>query len=553
MNQASTPALPGAPVLNRTDRSLWAFGRHALGWMTDGSPLFYAWMTVLTCVALVGVNAWANQVITGMQVTGMSDHVSWGLYIANFTFFVGVAAAAVMMVIPAYLYHDRELHDAVIVGELLAIAAITICLLSVTVDLGRPDRFWHLMPGIGRFHWPLSMLTWDVIVLNGYAALNTWICGYLLWCRFRGDKPSPKLYIPFVMISIVWAVSIHTVTAFLYCGLGGRPFWNTALLAPRFLASAFVAGPAFIIVALMVLQRLGSYPFGDKSISFLVRLVRITALINLFMLGVECFTALYTGGAHASSITYLLFGLHGHHGLVPWMWTAIAFNVVAAALFLWPGLLKHRGLLAAACILTFVGIWIEKGMGLIIPGFIPSTLHEMVEYVPSLTEWKIAIGIIAGGLLIFTLLLKVALPLLAGWTPGMSVGVEAMDAQHRALFAALNRLVVAVRSGRGAGEVAPLLSFLDHYVREHFSEEEQLMTEAAYPGLDAHRRQHAAFICELDALKSRLSAVDVDREALAGELHLRLRDWLVNHIIVTDRAYGEFLAARAAVVPAVAG
>lgn len=531
-------------ALTSRQPGLFAFLKLATGWATNGSPLFYAWMTVLTCIALVGVNAWANQVVTGMQVTGMSDHVSWGLYIANFTFFVGVAAAAVMMVIPAYLYHDHELHDAVIVGELLAIAAIVICLLSVTVDLGRPDRFWHLMPGLGRFHWPLSMLTWDVIVLNGYAALNSWICGYLLWCRFRGVKASPRLYIPFVMISIVWAISIHTVTAFLYCGLGGRPFWNTALLAPRFLASAFVAGPAFIIVTLMVLQRFGSYPFGDKPIAFLVRVVRVTALINLFMLGVECFTGLYAGGAHAASLNYLLFGLHGNHGLVSWMWTAIVFNVVAAGLFLWPGLLRRRGLLALACILTFIGIWIEKGMGLIIPGFIPSTLHEMVEYSPSLTEWKITVGIIAGGLMTFTLLLKVALPLLVGWTPGMSVGLETMDAQHQALFAALNRLVIAIRSGHGAGEVEPLLAFLDHYVREHFAEEEQILADAGYPELDAQRRQHASFIGEMDALKDRLATPGTDREEMAEVLHLRLRDWLVNHIIVSDRAYGEFLTAQ---------
>ena len=523
---------------------LLAFLRQATGHATDGGPLFYAWMTVLTCVALVGVNAWANQVVSGMQVTGMGDHVSWGLYISNFTFFVGVAAAAVMMVIPAYLYHDHEMHDAVIVGELLAISAIVICLLSVTVDLGRPDRFWHMLPGVGRFNWPLSMLTWDVLVLNGYLGLNVWICGYLLWCRWRGVEPAKRLYLPFVFISIIWAVSIHTVTAFLYCGLGGRPFWNTALLAPRFLASAFVAGPAFIIVTLLVLQRFGSYPFGDKPINLLVRVVRITALINLFMLAVECFTALYAGSVHAASLSYLLFGAHGHHGLVPWIWSAIALNVVAAGLFLWPGLLRRPGLLATACVMTFLGIWIEKGMGLIIPGFIPSTLHELVEYSPSLTEWKITFGIVAGGLLVFTLLLKVALPLLSGWTPGLSVGVEAMDVQHRELFARLNILVSAVRSGRGADELGTTMEFLDGYVREHFADEEKLMADAAYPGLEGHRRLHAGFVAELAAVRAALARPEADRAALAERLHLSLRDWLLRHIRVEDRAYARHLAER---------
>jgi hemerythrin-like metal-binding protein len=523
---------------------LLSFLRQAFGHATSGGPLFYAWMTLLTCIALVGINAWANQVVSGMQVTGMGDHVSWGLYISNFTFFVGVAAAAVMMVIPAYLYHDHEMHDAVIVGELLAISAIVVCLLSVTVDLGRPDRFWHMMPGIGRFNWPISMLTWDVLVLNGYLGLNGWICGYLLWCRWRGVAPANRLYLPFVFLSILWAVSIHTVTAFLYCGLGGRPFWNTALLAPRFLASAFVAGPALIIVVLLVLQRLGSYPFGDKPMHMLVRVVRITALINLFMLAVECFTALYAGSVHAASLRYLLFGTHGHHALVPWMWSAITLNVIAAAAFQWPGLIKRPSLLITACLMTFVGIWIEKGMGLVIPGFIPSTLHELVEYVPSLTEWKITLGIIAGGLIVYTLLLKIALPLLSGWTPGLSVGVEAMDDQHRQLFARLNVLVEAVRSGRGAEEVGQTMEFLDQYVREHFADEEKLLAESAYPGLEIHKRMHSGFTAELAAVRTGLAAPGADRQELANRLHLSLRDWLLRHIRVEDRAYGEYLASR---------
>ena len=128
-------------LVRKRQMSLFAFIRQAWMWATDGGPGFYVWMTILSAVALVGVHAWTNQVVNGMAVTAMSDHVSWGLYISHFTFFVGVAAAAVMMVIPAYLYHDHEMHDAVIVGELLAIAAIMVCLLSVVVDLGVPIVF----------------------------------------------------------------------------------------------------------------------------------------------------------------------------------------------------------------------------------------------------------------------------------------------------------------------------------------------------------------------------------------------------------------------------
>jgi len=380
-----------------------------LGVATDGSLGFYIWMFILTAIFLVGANAWSVQVADGMIVTNMTDHVSWGLYIANFTFAVGVAAGGVMMVIPAYLYHNKKMHEVVIVGELLAIAAIVMCLLFVTADLGRPDRFWHMIPVWGRFNFPFSMLTWDVLVLNGYLLLNLHICGYLLYMRYLGRRPNPRWYVPFVLTSVFWAISIHTVTAFLYCGLGGRPFWNSALLAPRFLASAFVSGPAFIIVTLLILKRLSSALLSDEPIRILINIVRVTMVVNLIMVVSEVFTEFYTGGAHTASARYLFLGLHGHYGLVPWMWTAIVGNVIAAGLFLSPLVLRQTGVLIVACVFAFVAAWIEKGMGLIVPGFIPSPLHEIVEYQPSLMEWKVTAGIWALGLMIYTIGLKAAL------------------------------------------------------------------------------------------------------------------------------------------------
>jgi molybdopterin-containing oxidoreductase family membrane subunit len=381
---------------------------------TDGSLAFYAWMTFLTAVTLVGLNAWSHQVASGMAVTGMSDHVSWGLYIANFTFMVGLAAGAVMMVIPAYIYDDDKMHDVVIIGELLAIASIVMCLAFVVADLGRPDRFWHMMPGLGRFNWPISMLTWDVIVLNGYLLINLHICGYLLYKKFLGEKPDKRWYIPFVFLSIVWAISIHTVTAFLYQGLGGRPFWNSAILAPRFIVSAFVTGPAFIILTLQVVRRFTDFKIGDGPIRTLTGILRVTILANLFLFGAEIFTEFYTGGSHTAVAYYMFFGLHGHDALVPWTWSALALNVTAALMLLHPYSKTKLWFLDVACVLTFIGVWIEKGMGLIVPGFIPSTLHEIVEYSPSLVEWKVTAGIWALGLLVYTVALKIAIPVFTG-------------------------------------------------------------------------------------------------------------------------------------------
>jgi molybdopterin-containing oxidoreductase family membrane subunit len=390
------------------------FLKLALRLCTQGSWSFYAWMTFLSCVTIVGANAWAFQVRDGMIGTGMSDHVSWGLYIANFTFIVGLAAGGVMMVIPAYLYKNKDMHDTVIIGELLAIASIVMCLMFVIADLGRPDRFWHMLPFVGKFNWPVSMLTWDVIVLNGYLLINLHICGYLLYKRFLGEKPDSRWYVPFVFMSIAWAISIHTVTAFLYSGLGGRPFWNTALLAPRFLTTAFCAGPAFIILVLQIIRRMTSMPIGEGSIKILSNIMRVTIWINIVMLISELFTEFYTGGSHASAAHYLYFGQHGLNALQPWIWTSTICVILAAFLLLKRDIHERKIVLNFVCVLIFVGIWIEKGMGLIIPGFIPSTLHEWVEYIPSALEWKISAGIWAAGLIVYTLLLKVAIPIFTG-------------------------------------------------------------------------------------------------------------------------------------------
>jgi Ni/Fe-hydrogenase subunit HybB-like protein len=390
-------------------RFLWRCGRIAF----VGDWRYYAWMGVLTCLCLLGLNAYAKQFAHGLVVTGMSDEVSWGVYIANFTFLVGVAAAAVMMVIPVYIYNNEELHDLVIFGELLAVAAILMCLAFVTVDLGRPDRFWHLIPGIGQFNFPASMLSWDVIVLNGYLLLNVHICGYLLYCRYRGRKPGKWFYIPFVFIAIVWAVSIHTVTAFLYVGLGGRPFWNSSIVGPRFLASAFTAGPALIILALQVIRRVTHYSISDKALLTLRGIVQVSMLINVFLLVNEIFKEFYSGNLHVASSKYLFVGLHGHHALVPWIWTAITFNLIAMFLLILP-LSRSLKWLNVTCVLCIVGIWIEKGMGLVIPGFIPTPLGAMIEYTPSLNETLVCIGIWAFGLLCYTIFLRMSVPILQG-------------------------------------------------------------------------------------------------------------------------------------------
>lgn len=390
-------------------KGILAFLSDCVRWALSGGPGFKAYLAVLLAVMGIGAFAYARQFQEGLMVTGMTDIVSWGLYISNFTFFVGVAAAAVMLILPAYILKDKDLHEVVIIGECVAVGALVMCLMFVTADMGGPLKIWHMIPGIGLFNWPSSILTWDMIVLNGYLALNSLVPLYILYCNYHGRPPVPWKYKPFVFLSIFWAVSIHMVTAFLYQGLPARPFWNNPLLGPRFLASAFAAGPAVIMMVLIAIKQKTDYPIDARIFLKLKRIIVVSAVINLVMLFSEVFKEFYTFTHHSLAAQYLFFGLEGHDALVPWIWTAISLNILGTLLFAFAPDTWRPGYLMAAASSLFAGIWIEKGFGLIIPGFVPSPMGEVVDYVPSVLEILITLGVLAAGAFVVTVLIRPAL------------------------------------------------------------------------------------------------------------------------------------------------
>jgi molybdopterin-containing oxidoreductase family membrane subunit len=401
-------------------KEMFAFVSDCVRWALYGGKSFKIYMASLLAVMGGGALAYTQQLQKGLMITGMTDIVSWGLYISNFTFFVGVAAAAVMLILPAYIYKDEDFHEVVIIGECVAVGALVMCLMFITVDMGGPFKVWHLIPGIGLFNWPSSILTWDVIVLNGYLALNSLVPLYILYSKYHNREPVGWKYRPFVFLSIFWAVSIHMVTAFLYQGLPARPFWNNPLLGPRFLASAFAAGPAVIMMVLLAIKEQTNYPIDTRIFFKLKRIIVVSAVINLVMLFSEVFKEFYTFTHHSLSAQYLFFGLDGHDSLVPWIWTAIILNVTGTLLFAFaPDKLNPRYLMAAA-ISLFTGIWIEKGFGLIIPGFVPSPMGEVVDYAPSFLEIFITLGVFATGALVVTMLIKPALAILLKYKEGQA-------------------------------------------------------------------------------------------------------------------------------------
>jgi molybdopterin-containing oxidoreductase family membrane subunit len=371
----------------------------------SGSRTYWAWIFSLLVVIGVGAACWYWQLTEGLTITGLSRDVVWGFYIAQFTFLVGVAASAVMVVLPYYLHNYKAFGKITILGEFLAIAAVIMCMTFIFVDMGMPIRILNVF----LHPTPHSMMFWDTVALGGYLVLNVLISRITLSAERRGDPP-PGWIKPIIILSIPWAVSIHTVTAFLYAGLAARPFWLTAILAPRFLASAFAAGPALLILLAFVVRKVSDFDAGQQAIRTLSTIVTYAMLANVFFVAMELFTALYSDiPEHVSHFTFLFMGLEGEATLAPWMWTSVVLAVVALVLLLNPSTRKNETSLIVACVAVFASLWIDKGLGMVIAGFVPSPLGKVVHYWPTAPELAISLAIWAGGLLIVTGLYKIAL------------------------------------------------------------------------------------------------------------------------------------------------
>ncbi len=379
-----------------------------------GGPLFWAWMLFLSFFIMLWGYGEYMQIANGMIVTNLNDQVSWGLYLANFVFMVGVAAAAVTVVFPAYVYKHKELHKIVVLGEMLAIAAVVMCMLFVVAHMGRPDRLWHIIPVIGIYNWPNSMLTWDVFVLLGYLLLNLIGGFYYLYMKYTGKELNKAFYLPVVYIAIVWALSIHTVTAFLINTMPARPMWFHSMMPIKFITTAFAAGPSLIVIVFLLVRRFTPLKIADEAFHMLSQIITWCLGIALFLALSEIVTELYPSTEHSFGLKYLMFGKHGLSMLVPFFWTALLLMIGSFILLLIPKIRKNLTILPFICVAAFVGIWIEKGMGLMLPGVIPTPIGEFTEYAPSSIELMIVGGVWAIGFFVLTILMKGATGILLG-------------------------------------------------------------------------------------------------------------------------------------------
>lgn len=370
-----------------------------------GSKRYYAWVGLLVILIAIGLVAYLKQFNYGLGVTGLSRDVSWGLYISQFTFMVGVAASAVMVAIPYYLHDYKTFGRIVILGEFLAVAAVVTCVLFIFVDLGQPTRVLNIV----LHPTPGSIMFWDMVVLTGYLVLN-FVIGWSVLGYEKKGFPAPHWVKVLTYIAIPWAISIHTVTAFLYAGLPGKHYWLTAIMAARFLASAFAAGPALLIIICMIMRKLTSFKTSTRAIQSLATIVVYAMIANVFFFLLEVFTAFYSNiPGHMATFQYLFAGLGGHNNLVPLMWSAAVLAFLGIILLLIPKWRRNEKVLFLALIAVFVAAWLDKGIGLVLGGFVPNALGHVTEYIPTGAELTIIMGVYAIGLLILTVLYKVVI------------------------------------------------------------------------------------------------------------------------------------------------
>ena len=395
-------------------RSILRFTLDFAAYVIKGGPRFYAWLAFLGVLVLALLYGTYLENTEGLIITGLTNQITDGLYIANFVFMVGVAAGAVTIVFPAYVYHHKGLHEVTVLGEMLAVSAVMACNLFILSHMGRPDRLWHMMPPMGIINVPGSILALDVLTLSAYLVLNLVGGFYFMYTRYMGVEINRKFYMPLIYISIVWALSIHTVTAFFLNAMPARPMWNTSMMPIRFVSTAFAAGPSLIILLFLFIRKNTKLWIEDSAINTLSTIVTFCLGIALYLTLSEIVTELYAVTEHSLGLQYLMFGLDGLNKLVPWFWTSLVFNIVAIVMLLTPSVRKNYRLLPIACILAVIGIWIEKGMGTVVPGFIPTPIGELTEYSPTLIEILITMGDWAMGLLIATVLIKGAIGVLLG-------------------------------------------------------------------------------------------------------------------------------------------
>jgi len=362
-------------------------------------------LAVTGAIALAGIGLWIYQMSRGLVVTDMRNLSSWGLYITMFMFFVGLSAGGLIIATVPRVFGLKGFKSVSKIAVYLSICCTVLAAAFVVIDLGHPERLWHLI-AYANFTSPLM---WDIVVITTYLIVSI----VYLRATLKAEKgqTSERALKVLSTVALVTAILVHSVTAWIFGLQIGRAFWNTALLAPMFISSALVSGLALTLIVVLILQKTGYLKADPESNSRMAWLLGIFVLVDLFLLFCELLTAGYPlGGQEFNVVASMLTG-----AFAPMFWTEVGGGILAAVLLLNKKTQASAGLVALAASIAILGIFFKR-FQLLLGGFEFSNIDywsittgpakwsdAVLNYVPTLLEWGIVIGVVALGAFMLTL------------------------------------------------------------------------------------------------------------------------------------------------------
>jgi molybdopterin-containing oxidoreductase family membrane subunit len=404
----------------------------------------------LSVIVATGVIAWIYQLWRGLAVTAMTDYFSWGVYIVDFVFFIGISMAGTLISAILRLTGAEWRRPITRMAEGVTVIALLLAAAMIVVDMGRPDRLWKVFI-YGRFQSPII---WDVMALNTYlvgsalylylplipdlAILRDHPANFSRWRRWlytklalgwRGSAEQHRVLergvavLAIVLIPV--AISIHTVTAWLF-GTTLRPGWHSTIIGPDFVIGALYSG----IAAVLTVMALFRWMFHlDRYVTLehfkkLSLLLLVSCFAYMYFVINEYMGPGYTGGSEQHLLSSIF---SGAFALQFWSMVVIGLLIPAFILVL-PQFRTVKGIVIAA-LLVNVGMWLKRFI-IVVPTlsspFMPPSLAKgsYLTYFPTWVEWTITASAFAASCLFYIVFSKI-FPIVSIWEVAETAQKEA--------------------------------------------------------------------------------------------------------------------------------
>jgi len=353
-----------------------------------GNRSYWIWTILLLLLIASGISAYFEQLRLGISVTGLGAALPWGLATMQFTFMASAAAATLLVVLPFTLHDYKPFGNIVIIAQFMGASASAIALLSLFLDMGKPQLILDLL----RYATPYSPYSWAFFLLIGYFLINL-VTGWATLGAERKDVPAPAWTKPLIYLSIPWAIILPVVTGLIYASFPAN-HWIASLLALRLLASAYAGGTALLLLIIFLMKRAAGDDAGREVTDKLVMLLTYAASITFVLVGVECFASLWGRG---SLLQY-------KNLTVSLTWLSLVLGIASLTVFYMPAWKNSIRHLIAGSLGVVLSIFAEKGAALL-----SLSNGGIVAYTPTMKELSMVLGVLALGTLLLTILLKAVL------------------------------------------------------------------------------------------------------------------------------------------------